>query len=134
MKKQTSLAASLFFVAVSLIINPYLLGLCETANNYCFFDSIANSVGTPLFYISLSLFIILVIASLLPEVFFIAVGRFAIWWIPITLLATFLSPEYGGSGIVSAGRESYSILFSSLFFIISIIIILTKLYKTRGQK
>lgn len=134
MNKQGLLISTFLLVLVSLIINPYLLGLCETSNEYCFFDSIANSVGTPLFWISLSLFIVLVMVYLLPIAIFSAIRNFAMWWIPVSLVATFLSPEYGGSGIVSVGREGFSILFATLFFIISIVIILIKLYKTRASK
>lgn len=133
MSKKILLLSSLLLVLVSLTINPYLIGLCETTSKYCFFDSIANSVGTPLFYISLALFIILVTASLLPLVIFVPVLRFAAWWIPVSLLATFITPEYGDSGIVSVGREALSILFSILFFGISIFIILIKLYTTRKK-
>jgi hypothetical protein len=60
--------------------------------------------------------------------------RFALFWIPLTVLFSLLTPEYGGGGIVSIDRGTVSFSLSLIYLVLSIIIILTKLYTTRVKK
>ena len=83
----------------------------------------------------LPVFIFSLITYFLSEAIFSAWYKFSRIYIPICIGLILITPEYGGgSFIYPIQKGSVAFYTSLLYFGISIIIILTKLYTTRGQK
>ncbi len=59
--------------------------------------------------------------------------KFAVGWIFVSLIAIAATPEYGG-GFLDPDREQVSIWMSSLFLIISIILMIVWSVKERNKK
>ena len=97
---------------------------------------IYESFVQPCFYISLPLFILSLITYFLKEQVFRTWLHFAYWWIPLSLLFVYIASQSsgGGFGIPNVfDTESVSIIFSVLFFIISILLIFIKSFITKSK-
>lgn len=91
-------------------------------------DSFAN-----LILISFPLFLFSLITYKLPERVYRTWSRFALWWIPLSMLLILVVPSYDGSLVpVDKGRTA---LATSLFFlIISLTIVTVRLIKNPAKK
>ena len=120
---------SAFFTAALLIANYF--------GNYAICDHVAQNgyIGTcPEFLFNieivsfpiLPLFIFSLLTYRLPERYFRAWSRFALVWIPLSMLAIACSPEYGDSimPIYSITKGVVAYYSSILFALISAIILL----------
>jgi len=58
--------------------------------------------------------------------------RFARWWIPLSMLAIFIAPEYSSDWMYRIEKGSVAFITSALFVAISTIIILT--VQARGRR
>jgi len=132
MTKKNTFLVSIGLVFLSLVINPYVLGFCIENEKYCIFRSYSHTIGEPLFIISLSLMVCSLILFFMKDEVFKFWLKFAYIWIPLTSIFVIISPEYD-SGLIPIEKESVSILFSVLFLLISIIIIISKSISLRKK-
>ena len=94
-----------------------------------------NKVGNYL-YFSIPIFILSLITYFLKEQIFRTWLHFAYGWIPLSLLFVYIASQSsgGGFGIPNVfDTESVSIIFSVLFFIISILLIFIKSFITKSK-
>lgn len=90
-----------------------------------------------LILIFLPILIISLITYLLREEVFRAWLKFAYWWIPVSLAFIYLAGGSSGGGFGMPNvfdQEFVSIIFSGLFFIISLILIIWKHFSTRSNQ
>jgi len=59
--------------------------------------------------------------------------RFARWWVPLSMLAIFLAPEYSSNFLSPVEKGTVALFFSALFVIASLIIIVSKWYRLRSK-
>ena len=110
---------------------------------YCYQDGhcwqlwdFINSIGF-LFFFFISIFILSLITYFLKEQVFRTWLHFAYGWIPLSLLFVYIASQSsgGGFGIPNVfDTESVSMIFSVLFFIISLILIFIKSIMLRKEK
>lgn len=127
MTKRTAIIFSLLLVILAIILDPYLFGLCAYGKQLCLFDSLAGSVGKPLFFLSVSLFFTTLICIFFRKEIFDSWFRMTMWLFPTLVVIMFLIPEYGSAGIVSLDRDSMAFIFAILFFAASLTVVLIKL-------
>ena len=105
---------------------------CGEGNYVCWdkFDFFGN-----LTLIFLPVFILSLITFWMREEVFRAWLRFAYWWIPLTILLVLMTKDRsGGFGIPDiVTRESISMIFSTLFLLISLILITYKSFSLRKK-
>jgi len=109
-------------------------GICPSASSYVCINK-AELWAEPLFFGSLSLFIILLILLFTKEAVWNAWKKFGIWYIPLTAFLIFIAPSSsGGSFGYSMGfdREAVTMFLSAIFLVISLLIIAIKSWKLRG--
>ena len=92
-----------------------------------FFDMIAESI-----FISIPLFLLSIITYKMRNETLQKWLKFTYVWVPITIILTFLSPEYGNS-LLPIEKSSVSFVMSFLFLIISLIIIISKSISIRKK-
>lgn len=73
-------------------------------------------------FVSIPLFLLSILTFFLREEVFKAWSRFALAWVPLTMVLAALSPEYNQS-LLPFEKETVSFLFSLLFVIVSLLII-----------
>lgn len=115
------------FVIIDVIGTDRLCGVEHTdcmANPHSFFG---------IFIPILPLFLFSLITYKLPERVYRTWSRFALWWIPLSMLLILVVPSYDGSLVpVDKGRTA---LATSLFFlIISLTIVTVRLIKNPAKK
>lgn len=125
MTKKKVLTLAIGMTILSLVIDPYLLGLCTNSDNYCYFGSLAHSFGKPLFYIFSSLLIVSTITLFIKDNIFYSWSKFARIWIPASVFIFLITPEYSNS-LLPIEKDTISLSLSFLFIIISIIVIVSK--------
>ena len=59
--------------------------------------------------------------------------RFSYVWIPLSMTAIFLAPEYSGDLMYPIEKGSVALITSLLFVVISFLIIVWKYFATRGK-
>jgi hypothetical protein len=141
-KKQIGILGGVMLVVISGItyLDNYTgTGLCDFSVikgiDYlnCFLDLSIDYVGM----VSLSVFVILFFLFFTKEGVYLAWRKFALWYIPITLLITVASSttSQGGSfsGMMPSDREFVSYFFPIVFAFISLILIIYKSLKLRGK-
>ena len=126
------LIISLCLLIVALLLDPYILGLCVAKKTLCFFDNLSHPIGKPLFYIALALFVTTVVSLFFKAEAFAKWVRSGTVLVVVFGLITFVTPEYGGSGIVSIERDSVAFVLSILYFLISTIQIAYKSWRLRS--
>lgn len=143
-KKTVLFSAIGIFGLVFVVNEPIMFGLCkniamwESGTKYCNDGSIiAESVGLLALSLSLSLIFLSLITYWMKEQIFRAWIRFAYWWIPLTIIMTYLSSGSSGGGfgipnVFDAGFVLF--VFSFLFFVISLIIIIYKTVDSLDKK
>jgi hypothetical protein len=125
MKKQK---ITLFISSVAGILLAFTLNYLYR-NSYIS-NGIYKGIAEPLFYISISLFITLLILFFTKEEIFRSWIKFTYIWIPISIFLVLIIPNGGNSSFVSLiDRESVSMLMAGLFFIISLIIVIFGIIK-----
>lgn len=123
---------ALILFSVSLVLTtPSYFGLCPTSNQYCFdpYDEVvAQPVGTMSFVI---LVVLVVLLFLHKEVFYVWL-KFVAWFIPLSAISISIMPINGGSLFLPGpDKESTTWLMSGILSVVSVIIILVKLYRIR---
>ena len=122
MDKRTTLLISftgVVFFTLSLFSTQ--LGICNINSSCVFiFDPIAETllVFVTLFFLSLLTY------SIRDETYKIWF-RFSRIWVPLTVLLVLITPEYSNS-LIPIEKGAVSFIFSILFLLISLIIIITK--------
>ena len=125
-----SLAISFVYVVLLFVIGGNVL--CGGAQQTTCTQSLDG--WFEIFFIVLPTALISVFLFFSSEAVFRTWLWFAGFWIPLTIFVSLLTPEYGGVGIVSIDRGAVSFFLSLIYLVISIIIILTKIYTTRVKK
>ncbi len=125
MTKQTIFSTSLGLFLLSIIIDPYIIGFCSESDQYCVFGSLAHSIGKPMFYLFFALLVLSFIALFLRNEIFKIWFLFARIWVLLSVLLILITPEYS-SGLVPIDRGRVSLALSTLFIIISLILIISK--------
>lgn len=90
----------------------------------------------PLFVFVLFVFLFSLITYKMREEVFRAWWNFARWWVPLSIFLTLIMPgsSGGGFGIPSIfDKEFLAFILAALFFIISLVIIVRKSLKLRGE-
>ncbi|KKP68366.1 MAG: hypothetical protein UR66_C0006G0067 [Candidatus Moranbacteria bacterium GW2011_GWE1_35_17] len=108
------------FVGSGIIYDVYFC--FSKYNSDCLFVSYRDSIIEPLFIFSVALFIVSVFLFLIKDTIFIKWLKFAIGWAVVSLFFISATPVYPG-GFLDPDREQVSIWMSSLFLIISLILI-----------
>lgn len=124
--KKNAFLISITLVLVALVIDPYLIGFCTYDKSYCFFDAVAGSIGKPLFLLSGALFASTSLILFARKEVFETWIRFAAFLIPLFMLVTMITPEYGGNGIVSVDRDDVALSFAVFFIAISAFIFIAR--------
>lgn len=93
-----------------------------------------GGVAEFLFPFSIITFVLSFTLRFLPELVFHAWKKFALWFVPISIVLTALSPEQRESGIFgplffSPDQESTVLMMAFLFSFISLILIIRKIIK-----
>ena len=107
---------------------------CVQKQNCLFFWKISWDIMdfiNPLLYLLVPVFLLSLITYFLREEIFRTWIRFTYWWIPISIFFVYLASgsSGGGFGIPNVlDQESVSYIFSTLFLIISLIIITFKYF------
>ncbi len=133
MTKKIILKISASFLLLSVIINPYIIGLCTNSDKYCIFGSLAHYIGKPFFYLSLSLLLLSLLVLVVRDEVFQTWIKFVYIWIPLSIISIFISPEYGNS-LLPIEKDTVSIFFSSLFLVISLLVIFWKSISLRKKQ
>lgn len=106
------------------------LGLCVLINSSCTetFDQIAENV-----FVFIPLLIFSLITYKMREEVYQAWFRFVRWWIPISIILIFISPEYSHDWLYPIEKGSVAFLTSAIFGIVSLIIISAKYISLRRK-
>lgn len=59
--------------------------------------------------------------------------RFARWWVPLSIVLIFISPEYSADQMFRIEKGSVALLTSVIFIIVSVILIVWKYFAMRGK-
>src|SRR3989344_5703209 len=107
------------------------LGLCGLVATSCqdFFDPIAEIVS--IFLVALLLISIL---YFLHDEIYQSWFRFARWWIPLSMLLIFISPEYPTNIYDPIQKGSVAFVMSGAFVVISIITIAIKYFSLKRTR
>ena len=92
-----------------------------------FFDMFAENI-----FVFIPLFLLSLITYKMQDEIFHTWLKFTYVWVPLTIILTFLSPEYGNS-LLPIEKSSVSFVMSFLFLLISLIIIITKSLKKNSN-
>ncbi len=132
MTKQNVLIGSIVGSVLSgVIIFQENMHLCELIDggyhrNCLFNDWMQDEIGLPLFYMSLGVFLISSILFFMRDEIFSTWLRFAMWWIPITIISILPAPSQSHDWMFHLDKGFVSFLMSVLFLFISIILIAYK--------
>ena len=98
--------------------------------------SVYKIIVEPLFFVSSSLLIVALFLLFVRDQIFIAWLTFAKWWIPLTIVLIVISPTDGSGAFFPAfsSKELTSIWMSSLFVVISLILITYKHFTLKGDQ
>ena len=117
------------------------VGLCINDNvNYIYDISCLNfydSFAGPLFFGSISVIFVLIILFFVREQIYMFWRRFAIWAVPIGAFLIASAPDKSGDGFpigFELTNRTLTFLFSFLFLIISLYIIISRSIRLRGGK
>ena len=139
MTKKTVFLTSLVGTLVAYVLtDPLRFGFCR--NIYTFgesvgcLDELVPMFGLVIGLFAVTLLILSAVTYFLKEGVFRAWVRFAYWWIPVSLVFIYLAGGWsgGGFGIPNVlDQESVAIIFSGLFVIISLGIVLVSWFRNR---
>jgi hypothetical protein len=100
---------------------PYSYSKCAA-----FFDGFAEML-LPIF----PMLLFSLITYRMTEEIYTAWFKFARWWIPFSMFAIFLAPEYSSNFMSPIEKGTVALTFSALFVIISAIIVGTKYFRRK---
>lgn len=130
MKKSALLGLSMTGIIVLLVsIYSRQIGLCQNLSySSCriFFDGFAEVL-----FPSIPLFLFSLVTYFLSGAVFKAWSRFALVWIPLSMIVIAIVPEYAGDVLYSYGKGLIAFYSSILFSIISIVIITASWFKAK---
>lgn len=129
MNKRTVLAISFTGSLVFLVtLFAKQLGLCSVVNSSCveIFDPIAEN-----FSAFIPLLLVALITYKVREEVYRTWFRFARIWIPLSMLAILVAPEYSSDWMFSIEKGTVAFFSSVLFVLISLIIVLVSWSTTR---
>lgn len=117
---------SIFFL---LLTYSTEIGICKSSYKSCFeaYDKFAEAI-----FILFPVFLLSLITYKLREEIFQAWLRFSYFWVPLTILLTFLAPEYDNT-LVPITKGVVSFWMSAAFFIISLGIVIFKFTKSKNK-
>jgi hypothetical protein len=124
--KFLSLALSMIGIAVGILLvcQPDVLFICRG-----YFSELAF----PVWGISFSVFVISVILLFVRDEIFKSWLIFSAWFLPLSVALIILSPEYSYDIITPFDKKLTTMWMSSIFAIISLILIIYKSIKLRGK-
>lgn len=136
-KKKSSaiIIVSMSIILLSLTLgSPEIVGLCEKNDIECLHGYIDryNYVFAPLFVFSVPLLFISSLLFFLREKTFNAWAKFAIIYVPISIILIWISSPRGDL-LFSSLREIFIFSFPIIFFIISLIVITIKSFKSHRK-
>ncbi len=130
-KKNVFFTALIMSMAFLLSAFQKELGLCGPIYNDCW-DKV-DLIWPPL-SLSLPLFLLSLITYKMKEQVFNSWIKFTIWFVPLTIFLTFITPDSSGSfGLPAFGKGLVAFLLTALFTIISILIILVRSFTSRKK-
>ena len=131
----TLLLSVLGIVIGYALFYPYQYGLCNSFVETCFFGGFKKTIAEPLVLIALSFSVISPFLFFINDIIFKKWLRFGMAWFFLTAILILISPEYsGGFGpSLNPTKESVSIWMSSLFVIISLILIAREKLKMKRE-
>jgi len=133
--KKYNLAISFFsllgIVAGYCIVFPDKVGLCKIQDNGCIYNFPVFTLGQPLFLLSISFFITSLFLFFAREEVFKTWGKFALGFLPLTILLIWISPTISNDLITPFDKKLTATFLSVLFFLISLVIIAVKSWKLR---
>ena len=134
MNKNTVVLISVTGTILGLLLSPSnLYKYCFQGGHCLWLWNIAEATN-PFFFLFPGLLLFSLITYFLREEVFRAWLRFAYVWIPLSLVVIYLSAGWtgGGFGIPNVlDQETVAIIFSGLFVIISLFIILISWFRSR---
>lgn len=127
-KKNVLVISFVGFLLFIVFLFAKELGLCALINSSCTntFDPIAENLSVFIPLLALS-----IITYFMREEVYRTWLRFAQWWIPLSMLAIFIAPEYATDWMLRIEKGSVAFFSSVLFIIISLILIAWKYFATR---
>ena len=108
------------------------LGICPSYS-YSSCQDMSNQVGEILIPI-VALFILSFVIYWTREEVYRTWFRFARWWVPVSMVLIFITPEYGGGLFNPIQKGSVAFITSALFVVISLVIIVWKFSSTRPAR
>ncbi len=129
-KKNTLIVSLVGVLLFVLFLFAKNLGLCAFINSSCTetFDPIAENIS-----VFIPLFILSIVTYKMRDEVYHAWLRFAQWWIPLSILAIFLAPEYSSDWMFPVEKGTVAFFSSLLFVIISLLIIAWKYLSPRAK-
>ncbi len=120
-----------FVLQIILVLFAYSNLFESCYNNLPCRESFLNLliIVSPYVHLFVPLFIFSLITYWMREEVYRAWFRFARWWIPLSMLAIFLAPEYSSDWMYPIEKGTVTFLFSVSFCIISLLIILVRYFR-----
>ena len=78
------------------------------------------------------LFLFSLLTYFMKEEVYRAWSRFALVWIPLSMLLIFLAPEYSTDWMYRIEKGSVALATSAIFAVVSLVIVGVKYFKSRG--
>lgn len=118
----TSLTSCVLLIVSYIFGHKILFSLCDKIGLDICFETTSQTIGKPLFLLSLSLLIVSIFIFFITDIVFKKWLRFAIVWFVVAAVFVALAPVYSGGYIgLNPTKESISIWMGSLFVILSLI-------------
>ena len=120
------------------VLTAMISFLILSIQDYCYltengFQVICTSeVGAVLFFAALPVALLSLASFFLADRAFYVWRKFAFWWIPCEIVISLLASNRGGGLIgLSMAKDEVALTLSILFFIISLVIIVSKFVRSR---
>jgi hypothetical protein len=116
-----------------LLVFSSEIGLCPKSIGTCSQNYDAHATN---FFLFLPILFFSLITYKMRDEVFRAWLHFAYWWVPLSMFLTLITPDSHGGGFgpqISLGKEDTAFVFSALFAIISLILIIYKWVKSPGK-
>lgn len=124
---QLTIVAAIFFVVFLFLSGTIKNGICGDTDLSCL--RMEDSIGTPIFLFSVSIFILCVLLRWLSAGFH-AWLRFAKYYIPVAALLIIASPSVATT-IFGFDKEFMSWLLAGTFFVVSVVLVVYKQPRTK---
>ncbi len=131
-KKSVFWSSLMMGVLGYVLASPLEFGFCKETYTFgdrigCL-DKVVPMLGEIIILLTIPTFLLSLITYWMHEKVFRAWLRFAYWWIPLTIVLVLMTHDSsGGFGISDiVTREAVSMIFSALFLLISLVLIIWK--------